>query len=228
MLSKFIYGNLSIVGILIASLCSFIICIGVNKWRIINLRAIIVYVSLILFFAFILILTKGRGGLVGFITSLCLLYYKHHHSKFSKIKTLLLFAMLLAMGFYIFIMKKDSSQGRLLIYKVSAAIFQENWLWGVGFGNFKMQYNLHQANYFFSHNIDGKEALLADNTFYAFNDPWQLLIEIGIIRFVCVLMMGILVIKVCKRYSVHVEKRKASIFYGASSALLCIIVASLF
>ena len=123
-------------------------------------------------------------------------------------------------------LKKDSSLGRLLIYKVSANIFQNNWLWGIGLGNFKVQYNLYQANYFSGHSIDSNEALLADNTFYAFNDLWQLLIEVGTIRFAVLVTIVIIIFRHFSNYIIRLDK--AHLFYGAMSGLLCITVASLF
>ena len=49
-------------------------------------------------------------------------------------------------------------------------MLKDNWLWGIGHGQFKAKYNEYQAAYFSSHSIDSKEAVLADNSIYAFND----------------------------------------------------------
>jgi tetratricopeptide (TPR) repeat protein len=76
--------------------------------------------------------------------------------------------------------KSDSSLGRLLIYKISWNMFAENFISGIGIGNFQREYNLYQAQYFQSGQFSTKEFLLAGNSFYAFNDYWQFVIEKGV------------------------------------------------
>ncbi len=100
------------------------------------------------------------------------------------------------------LLKTDSSAGRLLIYKISWAMFKEHYVSGIGFGRFKQQYGLYQAAYFKAGTYSRKELLLADNTYYAFNDYWQLLIELGLkgigillLYFVCLGKLFILSLK---------------------------------
>ncbi|WP_429384975.1 O-antigen ligase family protein [Mucilaginibacter sp. UYCu711] len=77
-------------------------------------------------------------------------------------------------------LKKDSSMGRILIYKVSWNMFCSNPYLGIGSGSFQTRYGLYQAAYFHAGKYSVKEFLLADNTYYAFNDYWQLIIEHGL------------------------------------------------
>jgi tetratricopeptide (TPR) repeat protein len=81
----------------------------------------------------------------------------------------------------IFFIKSDSSEGRLLIYKISFSMLKTHWPTGIGLGNFHSQYLYYQAAYFKKAHYTTKELLLADNTYYVFNDYYQLVIETGVI-----------------------------------------------
>ena len=74
--------------------------------------------------------------------------------------------------------KKASADGRLLIWKVSLGIVKDEPLKGLGFDNFKSAYMRYQAEYF-KRNTDLEEQNLADNVWYAFNEPLQLIVENG-------------------------------------------------
>ena len=95
--------------------------------------------------------------------------------------------------------KSDSSLGRLFIYKISWRMFYQNPWTGIGWNGFQKEYNLYQAAFFETEEYTDKEFLLADNTFYAFNDYWQFIVETGFLGGVCLLLfiisMGVLTIK---------------------------------
>lgn len=82
--------------------------------------------------------------------------------------------------------KKDSSDGRSLIWKLSTKIIQDNPLTGVGFNRFDGVYNLYQSDYFKTHN-DPRAAWLADNVLVAYNEFLQLLAELGLIALLPIL-----------------------------------------
>lgn len=86
-----------------------------------------------------------------------------------------------------FFFKHDSSSGRLLIYKVSLQMLNQNLAGGVGFGNFKTNYLYAQANYFRTCHYTVKELLLADSTQYAFNEYLQFVIELGLTGLVLII-----------------------------------------
>ncbi|MCW3074913.1 MAG: hypothetical protein JWP69_1982 [Flaviaesturariibacter sp.] len=177
---------------------------------------------------FFIISIQGRAGWVGFIAGLVFLLFKLQLIKLTcKVAFGISAICIVLLVPILFLLKTGSSEGRLLIYKVSATLFQDHWLWGIGIGRFKTQYNLYQADYFTKKSIDDRAALLADNTIYAFNDLWQLLIEIGAVRFAGVAALAIIAIKlVCKHYVIKPERR--SLFYGSVAAIICILAASLF
>lgn len=227
MLQHFFYSNESVFCILIASVFLFLLILLIKYKRNQHIFGKIIFSLLLLGFGYVLLSTNGRAGWLGSIAGFFFLNKRLLLiPKLSRLKGFDFFFIILLFTIFLFLLKKDSSQGRIFIYKISANIFKDNWLLGIGLGNFKVQYNLHQAKYFSANNIDSKEALLADNTFYAFNDTWQLLIEIGTLRFLLLSILVFLLFKIIKKYCV--KKGSERLFYGASAGLICMFTASLF
>jgi hypothetical protein len=138
----------------------------------------VILLSLVLFlFALIF---ESRSFCVGYLTSCwCLLLLKY---PFKRKQLIILGA---ASGMLIFIItvslfKTDSSLGRLLVYNITCNIWKDHWLNGLGIGKFRACYLYYQAAYFKAGNFTQKELLLADNTQFAFNDYWQLILETGL------------------------------------------------
>lgn len=137
----------------------------------------------------------NRALAFGFLLALFTVYVLNHKKtlKFIVVGLISLTAILLSMIFFI---KSDSSLGRMLIYKISFQVFKGNWITGIGLGNFKKIYLYEQAKYFgIGGSYTDKELLLADNTHYAFNDYWQLVVELGISSFIG---LGILFYFLCR------------------------------
>ena len=82
--------------------------------------------------------------------------------------------------------KKDSANGRLLVWTVSANIFQDYPLFGTGTGGFQANYMNYQADYFRA-NPEFKYKMLVDENCYAFNEPIRCGVEYGIVG---LFMMG--------------------------------------
>ncbi|RZK10543.1 MAG: O-antigen ligase domain-containing protein [Flavobacterium sp.] len=227
MLPHFIYANQSILSILYASLFLVVMSTTKRNWEIAGLLMKIVFCLLVLLLFVLLILSKGRAGWIGLAAGIYFIGIKRFRLPvlWSK-KGWTMWLLFLALVVSFFWIKKESSQGRLLIYKISANIFTDHWLWGIGYGKYKATYNLYQANYFSIHSIDSEEAVLADNTFYAFNDPWQLLIELGLLRFICLACCVVVLLLHFKTYVIKPDRNH--VFYTSASALICLIVASLF
>lgn len=186
---------------------------------------IVLIIVLLVDFTF-LVLTKGRAGWIGLLVASVFIIFRY--SKYKRINFFLLtslFSIISIVAFLIFF-KRDSSEGRILIYKVSADLLKRNWLTGIGTGQFKLEYNKQQAAYFSKHDINSKEALLADNSYYAFNDFYQILIGNGIVGLILILTaLYFLVIHI---KNVRVNNQNEHLFYGTSASLICILVASLF
>lgn len=99
--------------------------------------------------------------------------------------------------FTVFNQKKESNEGRLLVYKVCVSEYlrKEYFFKGVGFNKFKADYPLKFLSYIGKNPIDPKFKDNISNTFFAFNDFFQLLIEIGIFGGVLVIIIFFYLIK---------------------------------
>ncbi|MDQ3844385.1 MAG: O-antigen ligase family protein, partial [Bacteroidota bacterium] len=175
----------------------------------------------------LLVYTKGRAGWIG--CGAAVWYLLYHYIRTSALrKKIFRYAALLVILLAPLVLwyKWDSTQGRMLIYKVSTSILKDHWRCGIGMGQFKVRYNEYQATYFAGKGIDTREALLADNTFYAFNDPYQLFIETGIIGFLCWAMALLCLVQQVKNMKTTSDNKH--VFVAAAASLICIVTASLF
>jgi tetratricopeptide (TPR) repeat protein len=138
----------------------------------------------------------NRAFIIGNVAAILFLLVSFKKIHFSK-KTISLALMFLAglIGVLTIFLKSDSSLGRLLIYKISFAMFNENPITGIGWGEFGHKYGLYQAQYFRSDHFSVKEFLLADNTYYAFNDYWQFIVENGVVGGFSMLVVIFLLVK---------------------------------
>ena len=93
---------------------------------------------------------------------------------------LLLFLAVIAGGAGAYFLKKDSADGRLLMWKLSAKTLLHT-PWGSGVGNYPGQYGKTQAAYFASGKASTQEEYVAGSPEYAFNEYLQIGIELGLI-----------------------------------------------
>jgi O-antigen ligase len=217
--------NSSIFSILVATQLGFILPLVIHlkkessqKWGIYAI--LICSMSLLIF-------TKGRAGLLGFIVALA--YICHSCFKKERLKRIILYGAILLFTLLfavLYFYKADSSRGRLLIYKASSSMLKNNWLLGIGHGQFKAKYNIAQVQYFSTHEIDSKEALLADNTYYAFNDFYQFIIEHGVLGIVFLFLILYLLYKQINNAAINDESKP--LFVSAVASLVCIFIAALF
>lgn len=186
-----------------ATLAKKLLIIAIIIWSIINL-----------------IYLNSKASWFAFIC--CSMVYFFHLVKSIKQKKQIISFLLLtitAIAPLLYFYKVNSTYGRLLIYKISLGIFKQNWVWGIGNGNFKTQYNLYQAKYFSENGLENKYAFLADNTYFAFNDLLQLFIENGlflgsgiVIGFALFLKLTISLIKRNGKHSVFIPPFLGIIF----------------
>ena len=94
--------------------------------------------------------------------------------------------ILLFTGMYF--MKKDSADGRLLIWHCSGQLVKEAPLLGHGDNGFTARYMMKQASYF-SQYPESKYAMLADNIHHPFNEFIKEMVEYGIIGFLLILLL---------------------------------------
>ncbi|MDR0863309.1 MAG: O-antigen ligase family protein [Candidatus Symbiothrix sp.] len=101
--------------------------------------------------------------------------------------TFALFLVLALAGVYY--LKKDSADGRALMWKVALKTIPKHPL-GVGLGQFPGTYASEQALYFASGEASEQEELVAGSPEYAFNEYLQMAVEWGIVPF---LLFGIII-----------------------------------
>lgn len=155
----------------------------------------------------VIILSFSRTAILGIVLAAFLLvFFRYrttlpHYCKFLSLSTfykkllymgLTLLVIVVAIGLYI--VKKDSADGRLLIWKVAKEkLLVANYCFGYGFDTFKSVYMEGQYDYFKT-NRNIQEVNLADNTYYAFNEILQQFIENGIIGIIFLLTVIYLVV----------------------------------
>ncbi|MCL2311748.1 MAG: O-antigen ligase family protein, partial [Firmicutes bacterium] len=117
-------------------------------------------------------------------------HYFEHIKKFINEHKKKLALVGIVTGFFLFaafagmyFMKKDSADGRTLMWKVSlqAAIQNPS---GVGLGHFPAAYGKVQVDYFLSNKASEQEEYVAGNPEYAFNEYLQISIESGVISLI--------------------------------------------
>lgn len=116
-----------------------------------------------------------------------------------------------------YFLKKDSADGRLLIWKMSWRAIKEQPLGGTGIGGFPKAYATAQFDYFASGNYTKGDEYLAGSPEYAFNEPMQLWLETG--------LLGLAVFTALLLYCFYAGIRNRR--YGTCAALLALVVFSL-
>lgn len=126
--------------------------------------------------------------------------------------------MLLAAGTALYRYKKDSADGRLLIWCVSSDMARAKPFFGYGIEGFANQYMRFQERYFESY-PDSPYAYLADENIYAFNEPLRIYIEQGIIG---ILFLSGLIISLSRSTTRSNDPTQRG-FLSASKSVLCLI-----
>jgi tetratricopeptide (TPR) repeat protein len=186
----------------------------IRTWNIVNTKlkkGIIGYylhwglaLATITFTLLILPATMSRGAWIAAIISCLFIWILHILNRANKGLTLLTYikiyknktiALFLVVVFLsgiclggLYYLKKDSADGRALIWKISLRIIDNN-LFGVGIGKFSGEYGEEQANYLASYRATDQEKLLAGEPEYAFNEFIQICVEFGIIPLI--ILIGI-------------------------------------
>jgi O-antigen polymerase len=80
----------------------------------------------------------------------------------------------------IYLMKPDSVNGRILIYKISGFLVKDHYLTGIGIGRFSYYYNIYQSAYFARYPAS-PYSYLADNVQVAYCEYLQILVELGFV-----------------------------------------------
>ncbi len=145
-------------------------------------------------------LSGSRTGMLAIITSsvIFLIFKTNGISKFRQLRYYKLLTVLIMVCFVtsasiLYQQKKDSANGRLLIWKVSSEMIKDKPVFGHGYGSFQAKYMDYQAEYF-KNNPNSKFELLADNVKHPFNEFIKVAVEFGLIALVIILLFILFVL----------------------------------
>lgn len=118
-------------------------------------------------------------------------------------------------------LKKDSADGRLLIWRCSLEMVKDAPLLGHGLGSFEAHYMDYQAQYFRTHAGETRFSMLADNVKHPFNEYLKVCLNFGLVG---LLVLGLLMVWLVLCYG----KSRSPYKRMAAYALLSIGVFALF
>ena len=140
-----------------------------------------------------LVLSGSRAGLLSAMVVTVLFFARHWRSVWyglpvwTKGLGVFLIVVLLC-GMYA--VKKDSADGRVIIWRCTAEMIADRPLFGHGYGSFEAEYMLYQARYFERH-PESRFILLADNVKHPFNEFLLVLAEFGVFGLLLVVWLWV-------------------------------------
>lgn len=164
-----------------------------EKWKLFILGFSVFLVMLALF------LSGSRAGIIGSLAVVIAFLSQRIYTS-RKGKNILLVSTLMIILFIIgsYFLKKDSADGRLLIWKCSWEMIKESPVYGHGTGVFLKHYMDYQAKYFDKH-PDSQFAMLADNVQHPFNEYLSIILNFGFIGGVLLFAVMILLFCACRK-----------------------------
>lgn len=183
-------------GTLVAAILPYALYITTQKKRILKLIGI----TLSLFFFLTITLTKSRASIIAAAVSTVVFVLYYYRLQILKLKSLVKIAVIvsititsIASAVYLYKIKENSANGRILIWSCSADMIKQMPIFGYGVNSFDANYMQHQAAYF-EKNPNSQYAMLADNTRHPFNEYLLVIIEYGIIGFVIITFLCVCIL----------------------------------
>ncbi len=118
----------------------------------------------------------------------------HRHKKMAAVITIVSVVVICGGLYGIYALKKDSADGRLLMWKMDAKVMMENSVTGVGPGYYRGAYGDVQSEYFSTAERSETEIAVAGSPEYGFNEYLQIGAEtgvIGLVLFVCLVVAAL-------------------------------------
>ncbi len=148
-----------------------------------------------------IVLSESRAGMLSIVGVIGICFYHYSAWWFTPIKSYvkILFPVLviaLLVGLYFF--KKDSADGRLLIWQCTWNIIKDKPILGHGPDGFDAKYMLYQADYFEKH-PDSIYEQLAGNVKHPFNEYLLLWCEYGLIGLIFVGSISAFIIRIVQQ-----------------------------
>lgn len=186
-----------------------------------------------------LLLLKCRAAFIGMIISTIVFYALDYNflnwAKNKKNKTtvraliVLSIIIVIPLGFYLYNAKKESSEGRKFIWKVSADLAMQKPFSGYGYGYFEKEYNLNQAKYIQQGRATNEELKNAGPVIMPHNEPLHHLVQGGLVGLILICcFFGILlfsrkeqlVIEITKKNVPENENRYFNVSYAGVVAFI--------
>ena len=155
-----------------------------NRWK------KLLHIFLLSLIVVSVILLKSRTGLVGVIVC-CAVFTTVKYSLYNKIIGLrpsyriaicvASISLLAVCGWTLLNFEKESSYGRMFIWKISALSIAKKPIFGAGLSMFQHDYNLEQAAYIKSNNLSQHEIQNAAFVNMPYNDYLSILFEGGVV-----------------------------------------------
>ena len=136
-----------------------------------------------------IILLRCRAAYIGMCTEIVILFAIYLKSKWRKLSIhplllctlgVVLLSLTIVAGVGLYNMKRNSADGRRLIWKLSSEMIVEKPI-GYGYGLFEKHYNLKQAKYFANGDYTAIEAHNANFVYMPYNDYLEQGVEGGVI-----------------------------------------------
>ena len=147
--------------------------------------------------AIAIILSGSRAGILAAAVSLAVWLLTKTRIAGLTSKTLWAAAIII-LSTALYFLKKDSADGRLLIWRCTIEMIAEKPVFGHGAGAFQAQYMLRQADHL-SARPESAYAPLADNVLHPFNEYLLLLSEHGLAGLGVVAVLGVLLVRAYRR-----------------------------
>jgi hypothetical protein len=160
------------------------------------------------------IISGSRSGILAIVCCGGCFYWNNIKLKICRYKRNIRFLVFLL--FFIFLvslyfMKKDSADGRILIWHCTYELFKNKPLLGYGVDGFTANYMLSQAD-FFMHNSQHHFEILADNVKHPFNEFLKLGVEQGLIGIFFIFFVILWYIRVKKKNNLN-QRRKVALSF---------------
>ncbi|MDR0604482.1 MAG: O-antigen ligase family protein, partial [Bacteroidales bacterium] len=162
-----------------------------------NPRRAVVYVSVIIAFVILLaaVLSGSRAAIFASLVAIvCYAGSKYSGIKWKRWLKISLICIAVAGTTALYFLKKDSADGRLLIWQNTLNMVLDKPVAGHGYGAFNEKYMTYQAEYFEAH-PDSKYSLLADNVLHPFNEYLLVVSEHGVVGLGILVLLGLFVVR---------------------------------
>ncbi|MBO5602154.1 MAG: O-antigen ligase family protein [Prevotella sp.] len=168
-----------------------------------NKRIIMTLITFTIFVIGVIISGSRAGFFSIFIVSLFYFYnsklkLKCVHIRKNYMIAFLTIFIILGLLIVLYLLKKDSADGRLLIWCAALYMIADAPFFGHGIGAIQKEYMDYQA-LFMQDKIDSQWAMLADNSKHLFNEYLGILVQFGIVGFLIFIIGSCLIIHTYKK-----------------------------